>query len=64
MTTDLWTPFQTRLPTKTDADHAGQVRLLEQNGRERFGLWDWIPPGTPDAAKRWRANGFTAWRKT
>jgi hypothetical protein len=58
-----WVPFEQRLPTRSDANDKGEIELAETNGGRRVGQWDWIPPGRPNAATLWRANGFSAWSK-
>ncbi len=63
MSENIWTPFANSLPRVDDADHLGEVYLLEQNGNQRRGMWNWISPFKDGAAQIWRANGFTAWRK-
>lgn len=52
-----WIMFSQRLPTPMDADERGMIELLENNQREREGLWNWT-----HSAKSWHANGFAAWR--
>ena len=58
-----WVEFTKRFPTRSDADDAGFVQLRESNGKERAGMYDWIPPYTPSAVDWWHANGFTAWKR-
>lgn len=57
-----WIRFSDRLPTAADADAQGQIDTLEDNGKTRVGMWDWIPFRAEGRAALWIANGFAAWK--
>lgn len=53
-----WISFQTRLPSKHEADEHGFVWALEPGGTSRPVMWNWVH--TPAL---WAANGFTHWKR-